>query len=137
MERRDRTITSSLSVKGKGIHQLVDEGFGDVGGDSYLLVDESAWLQDRLCVVRCGDIGALEEESDGNLVAPEQRFFNGGLKVCGIVGGIVFKFFDSGAEPLEGVVVVVGDTGAEDVDEGEAFVLDGSLDQLGEMFLFC
>ena len=48
---------------------------------------------------------------------------------------VIFQFFDARAEPLEGVVVIVGDAGTEDVEEGEAFVFDGSLDEFGEVFL--
>src|SRR5260370_9476942 len=99
-------------------------------------MDERPGLQDRFGLVRCGYIRALEEESDGDLVAPEQRFFNGSLKVGGIVGRIVFEFFDPRPEPLESVVVVVGHAWAEDIDKGKTLVLDRSLEQLVEVFLF-
>jgi len=43
--------------------------------------------------------------------------------------------FTRGRKPLEGIVLVVGHAGAEDVEEGKAFVLDGLLDQVRQMFL--
>src|SRR5579864_1054939 len=59
------------------LHQLVDEGFCDIGGDAELLVDQRTGLEDGLGVVCGGNVGALEEDSDGNLVAPKERFFDG------------------------------------------------------------
>jgi hypothetical protein len=56
----------------ESLHQFIDEGLGDVGGQAAVLFDERATLQDRLCVVERGQIGSLEEFSDGDLVSPQQ-----------------------------------------------------------------
>src|SRR5713226_5605157 len=49
--------------------------------------------------------------------------------------GVVLELLHARTEPLIGIVVIVGDAGAEYVQEREAAMLDASLDQLGEMFL--
>src|SRR6266404_777341 len=50
--------------------------------------------------------------------------------------GVVLEFFHARAEPLVGIVVIVGDAGAENVQERESRMLDTLLNQLGEMLLF-
>src|SRR5258707_11912973 len=116
-EHLQQTISDRMAAMPRkwytGLHQFFDEGSGNVGGDAYLLMNERPGLQDRFGLVRCGYIGALEEEADGNLIAPEQRFFHRCLKVRGIVCRIVFELFDPRPEPLEGIVVVIGHAWAE------------------------
>src|SRR5207249_9379942 len=86
--------------------------------------------------VQSGYIGALKKFPDRNLFTPEHGFFHGGDPVRRIVSGIVLELFHARTEPLIGVVVVVGDARAEDIQERETLVLDALLDQLGEMLLF-
>ena len=82
-----------------------------------------------------GQVGALEEFADGDFLAPQSDFSIAREPVGGVVLGIVFELLHARTEPLEGVVLVVGDAGAEDVEEREALVLDGLLDQFGEVLL--
>src|SRR4029077_15234695 len=49
-------------------------------------------------------------------------------------GGIL-ELLHTRTEPLVGIVVIVGDAGAEDIQERESWMLDALLDQLGEMLL--
>src|SRR5882762_194708 len=49
--------------------------------------------------------------------------------------GIVFEFLHARTEPLVGIVVIVRDARAKNIQEGETRMLDTLLDQLGEVFL--
>src|SRR6266704_1158236 len=82
-----------------------------------------------------GNVRALEEFPDGNLLAPEQRFLHRRRPVRRVVSGVVLELFHTRTEPLVSVVMVIGDARAEDVQEREARMLDALLDQLGEMLL--
>ena len=57
-------------------------------------MDKRALIQDRLSAVEGGNVGALEEFPDGNLIAPEQRFFHGGHPVRGVMRGVVDRYVD-------------------------------------------
>ena len=74
----------------------------------------------------------LVEQPDVDFVSPRHRLLAGRLPVAGVVP-FVFQLLDPRLEEREVVVVVEGDTGAEDVDEGEALVLDPVLDELREV----
>ena len=65
---------------------------------------------------------------------PKAEISHRGHPVGGIVGWIVLELFHPRPEPLVGVVVVVGDAGAEDVDQGEALVLNALFDQFSKCF---
>src|SRR5260370_42227445 len=82
-----------------------------------------------------GNVRALEEFPDGNFLAPEQRFLHRRRPVRRVVSRVVLKLLHPRTKPLVGVVVVIGDARAEDVQEREARMLDALLDQLGEMLL--
>src|SRR4029077_2547592 len=73
---------------------------------------------------------------DGNFLAPEQRFLHGGGPVSRVVSGVVLEFLHARTEPLVSIVVIIGDAGAEDIEERESLVHDTLLDQFGEMLLF-
>ena len=46
-----RAAAAGREFKTRGLHQFVDEGFGDFGGDAYVLVDQGAWFQDGFGIV--------------------------------------------------------------------------------------
>src|SRR5882762_5525843 len=52
------------------------------------------------------------------------------------MGGTVLELLHARTEPLVGIVVIVGDARAKNIQEGETWVLDALLDQLGEVLLF-
>src|SRR5437879_8954063 len=120
---------------GELLRQLLDERTGNFGRHLKIAMDERAIVQDRLGAMQRGNVGALEEFPDGNLLAPEQRLLHGGHPVGGIMPGIVLELFHAWTEPLIGIVVVVGHAWAEDVQEREARMLDALLDQFGQMLL--
>src|ERR1700726_3748310 len=82
------------------------------------------------------DICALEEPTDGNLVAPKQRSFHRRDPIVRIIGGVILELLHAGPEPRVGVVVVISHAGTEYVEERKALVLDTLFDQFGEMLLF-
>ena len=86
---------------------------------------------DRFEGVQRGPV-VLMEEPDVDFVSPQHRLLAGRLPVAGVVP-FIFELPYSRLEELEVVVMVVGDTGAEDVDEREALVLDRFLDELREV----
>src|ERR1700722_1299920 len=98
-------------------------------------MDQWTFVQNRLGAVQCGHVSAFEESPDGNLLVPEQRFPHGGSPVRRVVSGVVLEFIYARLEPLIGIVVIIGDTRAEDVQKREALMLDTLLDQFGEVFL--
>src|SRR5580658_1292110 len=100
-----------------------------------MLMNERSIVQDRLSAVQSGNIGALEEFPNGDFIAPEQGFLHRGRPVRRVKTGVVLELLQPWTEPLVGIVVIVGDAGAEDVQERESLVLDPVLDQLGEMLL--
>src|ERR1700674_2238692 len=63
-----------------------------------------------------------KEFPDWNLFIPKQGLSHRGHPVRGIVRWIVFELFHARAEPLVGVVMVVGDARAADVQERETLV---------------
>ena len=83
-----------------------------------------------------GNVGALEESPDGDLITPEQRSFHCGHPVSGIVSRVVLELFHPRTEPLVSIIVIVCDAGAEDIQERETPVLDALLDQFCEVLLF-
>src|SRR3954471_878141 len=97
---------------------------------------ECSVYQHRLRGMQRGHIRPLEELSNRDFVAPDDRAFDRRLPFAGVVGRVVFELFHSRPEPLVGIVMVVSDAWAEDIDEGEAFVLDALLDEVGEVLLF-
>src|SRR5580698_3980327 len=85
--------------------------------------------------MRCRHIGSLEEDSDRNLIAPEQRLLHRALPIRSIVLRIVFQFLDSWPKPLESIVMVVGHAWAKDIEKGKTFMLNRPLDQLSQVLL--
>ena len=61
--------------------------------------------------------GAFKELSDWNLFTAKQRLSHRGQPVRGVVRSIVLKLFHARAELLVGVVLVVGDVQAEDIEQ--------------------
>ncbi len=98
-------------------------------------MDQRAFVQNGFGTVQSKYVGALEKFPDGNLVVPEQRFPHCGRPVSRVVSGIVLELLDARLEPLVGIVVIVCDTRAKDVQKREALVFDTLLDQLGKVFL--
>ncbi len=98
-------------------------------------MDQRAFVQNGLGTVQSGYVGALEKFPDGNLIVPEQRFSHGGLPVRRVVSGVVLELLHARLEPLVGIVMIVRDARAEDVQKREALMLDALLDQLGELLL--
>src|SRR5947207_5854097 len=120
---------------GELLHQLLDERTGNFGRHLKIAMDQLAIVQDRLGTVQSGNVGALEEFPDGNLFAPEQRLLHGGHPVGGIMRGIVFELLHAGTEPLIGIVVIVSDAGAEDIQKRKTRMFDALFDQFGQMLL--
>ena len=83
-----------------------------------------------------GNVGALEEFSDGDFVTPQQRFLHRAGPVSRVVNGVLLELLHARTEPLVGIVVIISDARAEDVQEGEALVQDTLLDQLRQVLLF-
>ena len=92
----------------------------------------AAFLEHGLELVQCW-APFLVEETGIDDVAPKQGFFAGSFPVAGVVV-FILQFFDARAE--EGIVVVVVErhAGAEDIDDGEAFVVNGLLHELLHVF---
>src|SRR5438876_10110473 len=120
---------------GELLHQLLDERTGHFGRHLQIAMDQRAIVQDRLGAMQRGNVGALEEFPDGNLLAPEQRLLHGGHPVGGIMPGIILELFHAWTEPLIGIVVIVSDARAEDIQERKTRMLDPLFDQFGEMLL--
>src|ERR1700739_4804439 len=119
---RDTRVRMQASQNFGLLHQLFNKQTSHV------------WWHTRGAVER-GNVGALKEFPDGNFVTPEQGFFHGSHPVRGVMSGVILEFLHARTKPLVGIVVVVGDAWAENIQEGEARMLDALLDQLGEMFL--
>src|SRR6185369_7559765 len=117
------------------LHQFLNERAGHVGRNPHVATYEGAFVQYGLSTVQGRNIGALEESPDRDLITPEERFFHRGHPIGRVVSGIVLELLNAWTEPLIGVVVIIGDTRAEDIQEGEAFVLDTLLDQFCEVLL--
>src|SRR5579864_1566158 len=98
-------------------------------------MDQRAFVQNWLGTVQSGYVGAFEKFPDGDLIVPELRFSHGGQPVRRVVSGVVLELLHARLEPLVGIVVIIGDARAEDVQEREALMLDTLLDQFGEMLL--
>src|ERR1700735_2883723 len=62
----------STRLKTSVLHQFVNKGLSNVGRYAVALFDERFVLQNRLRVVKRGQISPLEEFSDGYLVTPHQ-----------------------------------------------------------------
>src|SRR5258708_38760623 len=98
-------------------------------------MDQRSFVQDRLRPMQGGDIRALEEFPDGDLLAPKQRFSQRGCPISRVIRGVVLELLHPRTEPLVGVVKIIRDARAEDVQEREAFVLNPLLDQFREVLL--
>src|SRR5215469_8187831 len=98
-------------------------------------MDKRAFAQNRLSIMQDWHVGALEEFSDGDFIAPEQRLLHRSRPITPVVSGFFLQLFHARTVPLVGVVMVVRDAGAEDVQKGEASMFDTLLDQLSEMLL--
>jgi hypothetical protein len=85
--------------------------------------------------VESGHICAIEELSDGDLIALWQRVFHHRHPVEGIMRGASSSFFTRGRNHWQVFVVVIGNVGAEDIEEEKSRVLDALLDQIGQVLL--
>src|SRR5213078_124113 len=94
---------------GELLHQLLDERTRHIRRHLQIAMDQRAAVQDRLSAMQRGNVGALEEFPDGNLLAPKQRLLHGGHPVGGIMCGIVLELLHARTEPLIGIVVIVSD----------------------------
>src|SRR5579875_3585777 len=101
----------------RDLHQLFDESLGDFPGRAHFLMHKRSLVENGFDSVQGGDVITLEELADRYLVAPLEGLFQGHHTVGSVVPGIVFELLATRTETLEGVVMVVGDAGAEDVDE--------------------
>src|SRR5260370_7972126 len=98
-------------------------------------MNQGAFVQNRLGTVQSRHVSAFEEFSDGNFIAPQQRFFHGSHPVGGVMRGVVFELLHARTEPLVGIVMIIRDARTEDIQERKPWMLDTLLDQLREMFL--
>src|SRR5712691_1438380 len=127
---------SSTQQRWCALHQLFNESLGYVDWYPRVSMCEGACVQYWLRPVQCRHVGAFKKFSDWNLFIPKQRLSHGGHPVRVVVRWIVFELFHAWAEPLVGVVVVIGDARAEDIQERETLVPDALLDQSSQVFLF-
>jgi len=87
-----------------------------------------ARVQYWLRPVQSRHVGPFKELSDWNLFTPKQRLSHRGHPVLRGLRSIVLELFHARAEPLVGVVPVVGDARTEDIEERETLVPDALLD---------
>src|SRR5215475_6350579 len=117
------------------LHQLSDQRLGDLRGNAQRAVRErAAFGQNRFELIQRGEIFPLPEKADGNDVAPQVTFLHGGAKIRWVMAH-VFKLPRTLFEKFVAVVVVVSHARAENVDKGEPFMLDTTLDQLHQVLL--
>ena len=74
----------------------------------------------------------MQEQSRVDLLSPQQGFLTGGLPIAGVMA-LVFELLNARFEKFVAVVMVEGNTGAEDVDQSKPFMLDRLLHQLHQM----
>src|SRR3989449_148445 len=117
------------------LQQLLNERVGHVGSYPRVTIHQRAIVQDRLGTVQGENVGALEEYSDGDLITPEQRLFHSSQPVGGIVSRVILELLHARTEPLISIIVIIGDTRAEDIQERETLVLYALFDQLCEVLL--
>src|SRR5712692_6909506 len=129
------TPASRSRPLGAWLHQFFNERAGHIGRHPRVALDKRSFIQYRLGPVQRRNVGALEEFSDGNLIAPEQRFLHRGRPISRVIRGVVLELFHARTEPLISIVVIVGDTRAENVQERKPRMLNSLLDQLSKMFL--
>src|SRR6266849_5121090 len=129
------TPASRSRPLGAWLHQFFNERAGHIGRHPRVALDKRSFIQYRLGPVQRRNVGALEEFSDGNLIAPKQRFLHRGHPVSRVIRGVVLQLLHTRAKPLISVVVIVGDARAEDIQERKPRMLDTLLDQLGEVLL--
>src|SRR5204862_7338926 len=89
------------------------------------------WLR----AVEGGNVGTLEESPIRDLIAPTQRLLHRRRPDSRVVTSVIFKLLHARTEPLVGIVVIIRDAGAEDVQERESRMLDTLLDQFREVLL--
>src|SRR5258708_31700578 len=124
------------TTENHALHQLLNEGAGNVHWYPRVGMHQGACVQNRLRLVQRRHVGAFKKLPDWNLFAPKQRLSHGGHPVRGIMGWIVLELSYAWPKPLVGVVVVIGDAGTEHIEEREPFMLDPLLDQFREVLLF-
>src|SRR5581483_912669 len=107
--------------------QLVDERLGLFIGDTQLAPGQwpVAIVEDRFEVFEAGKFGIFIDQADGDFLAPLVRFLQGLVEV-GWVIPLLFENFNARIKPLVGIVLVVSDARAENVDKRKAFVSDGA-----------
>src|SRR5262249_47706658 len=119
----------------RSLHQLLNEGAAHVCWYSWVTIHQRACLQYWLSAVQSGHISALKEFPNRYLVTPAQRFFHGGYPVGRVMSRIVFQLLHPRSEPLVGVVVVISDAGAEDIEKGKTLVQNALPDQFCQVLL--
>src|ERR1035437_3556628 len=110
------------------LHQLFDESLGYVHRYPHRSICKGACVQYWLRSMQRRHVGAFKKLPDWNLFTPKQRLSHRGRPVRGVVRSIALELFHARAEPLVGIVLVVGDARAEDIEERETLVPDALLD---------
>src|SRR5258708_30760797 len=132
---RLRNTRGEPSGSARGLHQLLNERAGHVGRQPRVTMKQRAVAQHRLGTVQGRNVGALKESPDGDLITPEQRFFHRGHPVGGVVSMVVLELFHARTEPLVIIIVIIFETGAENIQEREPLVLNALLVRLCEVLL--
>jgi len=96
------------------------------------LSQRAALFEDRLQLLEGRLVFELQEDARVDRVAPHQGLLARALPVAGVVSFLV-QGFDARLEEREVVVVIPRGARAEDVDEGEALVLNRTLNELSQM----
>src|SRR4029077_19364690 len=97
--------------------------------------ERSTLFEDWFELFQGRQVRALPEQANRYFVTPLVGCFHRCMKVRGVVA-LFFEDLYARVEKLIRVVFVIGNAGAEDVDQREAPVLNRALQQIDEVLLF-